>query len=693
MKKQFLLLLIFIVLTTISFAQDEKSRYQQMNREEINQLSLDELLNMSFENLMILAKKLGISIDELLEMKTNVASKMTFTPRETPGIISVITKEEIRLSGVRDFIDILRLVPGFDFGYDVQGVVGVGLRGNWVHEGKILLLIDGQQMNELVYSNIPFGNHFPVDQIKRIEIIRGPGSAMYGGNAELGVINVITKTEKDIDFAEFSGNVGKMMLEKDRYNLNLNTGTKVSNWEITAKAFLGEANRTDQMFTESIDALENQVDMAKGGSEIKSQHHNVGVRNKNFSARLIFDDYKTKYTFFEDDFTGNLQAFNEFRSILGELKYEIKATEKLTLTPSFNYKYNRSYYETGYWRNFFVNRYAGSAMASYKVNDKIFLATGFETYSDNGQCISDSGYFYSNNSAKLQINNHALFAEGTVKLNKINLIAGFRTENNSIYGWATAPRIGITGVFNKFHIKTLFSGAFRAPTIGNIELATNIDPEKSFVTEIEIGYRINDFLFATVNIYDIQVNSSINYFDNGGDERGVDWGYRNAEKAGSTGFEIEFKSLFSKGFASVNYSFYTQALRNIPELYTIPVRKNVVLGFPQHKLALNTGYQITKNLQVGTSLSFTEKEYGYSHVDEDGIPQISAFDPKYLWNMAITYDNIFLKGISATLSIHDILNQQPVFVQPYNGGLYPYPGPSREIMLKISISTAVFSKK
>jgi outer membrane receptor for ferrienterochelin and colicin len=554
------------------------------------------------------------------------------------------------------------------------------------------LLIDGQQMNELVYSNIPFGNHFPVDQIKRIEIIRGPGSAMYGGNAELGVINVITKTEKDIRGAELSGTFGHMEKAIGRTNLNLNTGVLIKDWEITAKAFLGEANRTDQTFIESIGDLGNQVDMAKGGSEIKSQHHNIGVKNKKFTARLILDDYKTNYTFFEDDSIGNISAYNQFRSILGEMKYDFHATEKLTLTPSFNYKYNRSYYETGYWRNYFVNRYTGSALARYKINDRIFLAAGFESYSDNGQCITDSGYFYSNNSAKLQINNHAVFAEGTVKLNKINLIAGFRTENNSIYGWATAPRIGITGVFNKFHLKTLFSGAFRSPTIGNIELATNIDPEKCFVTEVEIGYRINDFLFATANIYDIQVNNSINYFDNGGDERGVDWGYRNAEKAGSTGFEIELKSLFSKGFASVNYSFYTQALRNIPELYTIPTRKNVVLGFPQHKLTFNTGYQIMNNLQVGTSLCFTEKEYGYSHIDEDEIPQISAFDPNYLWSMAITYDNIIMKGISATLAIHDILNQKPAFVQPYNGGLYPYPGPSREIMFKISISTAVFSK-
>ena len=86
------------------------------------------------------------------------------------------------------------MVPGFHFGVDVTNVVGVGVRGNWGHEGKVLMLIDGMEMNENLFSTLQFGQHYNLQNIEKIEIIRGPGSSIYGGFAELGVINIITKS-------------------------------------------------------------------------------------------------------------------------------------------------------------------------------------------------------------------------------------------------------------------------------------------------------------------------------------------------------------------------------------------------------------------------------------------------------------------------------------------------------------------
>jgi outer membrane receptor for ferrienterochelin and colicin len=101
-------------------------------------------------------------------------------------------------------------VPGFAFGVDVQGVVGIGVRGNWGHEGKVLLLIDGQRANELLYSTTQFGGHYPADLIERVEIIRGPGSAVYGGFAELAVINVITRTPESLNGVNATARAGMM---------------------------------------------------------------------------------------------------------------------------------------------------------------------------------------------------------------------------------------------------------------------------------------------------------------------------------------------------------------------------------------------------------------------------------------------------------------------------------------------------
>src|SRR6476646_1574189 len=151
-----------------------------------------------------------VSLDDLLKTDVDVATKVPQTFRETPGVITVLTREEIMDSGARDLEDVLLLVPGFSLGLDVEGITDVGVRGNWGHEGKVLLLIDGQQMNETLYSTNQLGNHYPVDQIERIEIIRGPGSAIYGGYAELAVINVVTRGADELKGGAVYGEGGFM---------------------------------------------------------------------------------------------------------------------------------------------------------------------------------------------------------------------------------------------------------------------------------------------------------------------------------------------------------------------------------------------------------------------------------------------------------------------------------------------------
>ncbi len=134
-------------------------------------------------------------LELLLDAKVDVATRTSKSMRETPAVVTLVTRDEIAASGARTLADVLMTVPGFGFGVDVGQVVGVGFRGNWGHEGKVLLRIDGLELNETLYSTLQFGNHFPVDEIERVEIIRGPGSVIYGGYAELAVINVVSRKD------------------------------------------------------------------------------------------------------------------------------------------------------------------------------------------------------------------------------------------------------------------------------------------------------------------------------------------------------------------------------------------------------------------------------------------------------------------------------------------------------------------
>src|SRR5690606_9607236 len=97
-------------------------------------------------------------LQKQLNETVGAASKKALASRETPSIVSVVTRDDIQRSGARDLIDVLRLVPGFDFGADVSFVTGIALRGAWSLEGKILIMLDGHELNELMYQNVAFFN-------------------------------------------------------------------------------------------------------------------------------------------------------------------------------------------------------------------------------------------------------------------------------------------------------------------------------------------------------------------------------------------------------------------------------------------------------------------------------------------------------------------------------------------------------
>ena len=137
-----------------------------------------------------------MSLEEILGVKLVVASRTETTVIDAPSIVSVITAEDIRRMGARDLRDVLRTVPGFEIG--VRGTLGypeIGLRGIITdNTEKIRILLDGLPVNENLEGSgtIVFGD-LALDNVKQIEIIRGPGSALYGTNAFVGVISIITK--------------------------------------------------------------------------------------------------------------------------------------------------------------------------------------------------------------------------------------------------------------------------------------------------------------------------------------------------------------------------------------------------------------------------------------------------------------------------------------------------------------------
>jgi len=231
-KYIFILILSFFLLSGNSLMAQVKKDISTMTKEEVLKMTYDELLNLPFEDLLKLAEIVGVSADELLEMILNMevstASKKAESVFDSPLSTTVITKDEIYASGVNSIPEALRLAPGLIVREKTNGNYDVHIRGNdnvppgnfshFAENSMTLVMID----NRIVYNYInggTFWESLPIglNDIERIDIIRGPSSALYGPNAVSGVINIITKNPEDKDFnAEVDlkhGNYNTLMAE------------------------------------------------------------------------------------------------------------------------------------------------------------------------------------------------------------------------------------------------------------------------------------------------------------------------------------------------------------------------------------------------------------------------------------------------------------------------------------------------
>jgi iron complex outermembrane receptor protein len=139
-------------------------------------------------------------IEDLMNIDVTSASKKEQKLSQVPAAIFVITKEDIRRSGANNIPDLLRMAPGMDVAQVDANVWAISARGfNGEYASTLLVLVDGRSVYTPTFSGVYWSAQaVPLDSIERIEIIRGPGAAIWGANAVDGVINIITKSARDM---------------------------------------------------------------------------------------------------------------------------------------------------------------------------------------------------------------------------------------------------------------------------------------------------------------------------------------------------------------------------------------------------------------------------------------------------------------------------------------------------------------
>lgn len=181
----------------------------------------------------------SVPFEQLLETEVVGAAQFSQQLTDSPSAVSVVTAEEIRRFGYRTLAEILNnmrgLHIGFDGAYYFPGGRGYGLPGEYA--GRVMLRIDGQPVADSVFNQIYLGDDGLLDTelIERVEYAPGPGAALYGNNAFLGVINVVTLRGRDLDGGEVAVTTGSNQDRKVRasWGKRLDSGAE---WLVSASA-------------------------------------------------------------------------------------------------------------------------------------------------------------------------------------------------------------------------------------------------------------------------------------------------------------------------------------------------------------------------------------------------------------------------------------------------------------------------
>ena len=170
-------LLVLLVLTGLANQSFAGPQVDHGNGEPLKQLSLAELGN----------------------VEVTTASKEPEEVWKTPAAVFVITQDDIRRSGATSIPEVLRLAPGVEVAQVDSDHWSVGIRGfGAVLASKLLVMIDGRSVYTPLFAGVYWqAQATPLEDIERIEVIRGPGGTIWGANAVDGIINIITKNAKD----------------------------------------------------------------------------------------------------------------------------------------------------------------------------------------------------------------------------------------------------------------------------------------------------------------------------------------------------------------------------------------------------------------------------------------------------------------------------------------------------------------
>ncbi len=497
----------------------------------------------------------SMDLAQLMDIKVTTASLFSDKLSEAPGIMSVVTSDELRRFGGITLGEILARVPGLTQSsqyFTDRSLIAADGDQTKTSGAHILFLINGRPTREVMEGGIisDLLESFPVEILERIEIIRGPGSVLYGSNAFSAVVNLITR-KADANQASVNSligadgalaSTGHFLLKRGDFSMvGASQIHEAPDWPITYLVPPPLQHNPDAPPEPPFHDV-SVVDRGTGDY--------LGMNYKGLSFMSAFTEWQT--TAFVQGAVGETRTTRDFADLGYEHKardnwdMEFNGTFTRTTFVTFDYPYtDRDSHEfVAEWTNLITltpkdrltvgtlfNRIAGTEVAS---TDHSFLVAGG---------TRPSGGFYA------QID-HQL-------LPSLKLIGGFQSNKFADIPFSTVPRTGaIWSPARWASIKALYGQAFRPPSIDESSLNLpdikgnpNLLPEKVGTFDLGLDLQFAHFQLGTDYFHSHQSNSIVTVGR-------APIHYENLDGVTFDGFEVEGKYYFRRGFFAQGSMLY-----------------------------------------------------------------------------------------------------------------------------------------
>ncbi len=505
------------------------------------------------------------SLDELLSQKVSAAAKYEQTVRDAAASVTIVTAQEIETFGFSTLAELLSSVRSFYVSYD-RHYDYVGARGfsrPTDYNDRILLLVDGHTLNDNTYEQAPIGTDFalPLSSVERVEIVRGPGSALYGTNAMLAVVNVITKAGAALDGLRASASLGSF----GRKEAEVAGGKRfASGLDVVGSARYLKVDGQDLFYPEYADqggvareldhdeAFAALVSARLGSSSLRAgaSWREKGIPTGAFG--MIFGDRRAG-TIDEREW---VDLSHEFR-----IGYDKALTVRTYLD---RYRYDGAYpYDYGLMTDHTRGLWAGAeARLTWDLSSGNRLTLGSEYRYNFRSTYSWETDGVPQYSADIHSSIVSLYVQDEVQLARdLSVTLGLRYDHFSTSGSGVAPRAGIVYSYSKHGtLKLLYGEAFRAPNTYEFLYQAPADAANPSLTserirtyELNVEQRLTPWLHGTVSAYHYSMKDLIDPLPEVDAEGNVR--YQNHGTASANGLELQLDARLPSGVrATLSYA-------------------------------------------------------------------------------------------------------------------------------------------